>query len=65
MIEVFIDFDEKDDPVVSVKGAKGKSCKDLTKNLELALGKVVDSETTPEYNEREVAKQNDRAYTKR
>lgn len=63
--EVFMDFDKDDNPVISVKGLKGRSCKDLTKALEQKLGTVVDSQTTPEYNEREVAKTNARLFDKR
>jgi hypothetical protein len=65
MIEVFMDFNETDDPVISVKGVKGRSCKELTAALESKLGTVVDSQTTPEYNEREVAKTNARVFDKR
>jgi len=36
-------------PVISVKGVKGKSCKDITKELEKALGKSGKSTPTPEY----------------
>lgn len=65
MQEVFMDFDENDDPVVSVKGVKGKACKTLTADLERKLGTVTKTEETPEYQEREVAKANDRAFHKR
>lgn len=64
-IEIYMDFDSEDNPVVSVRGAKGRSCSDLTKGLELALGKVVVDEKTPEYYEREVAQANERASNKR
>lgn len=64
-IEVFMDFDKDDNPVISVKGTKGRSCKDLTKALEQKLGIVVDSKTTPEYNEREVARNDNRVFDKR
>jgi hypothetical protein len=65
MVEIFMDFNENDEPVVSVKGAKGRSCSELTKGLEMALGKVVVDEKTPEYYEREVAQANERASNKR
>lgn len=65
MIEIFMDFSDDDEPIISVKGVKGRSCKDLTKGLELALGKVVVDEKTPEYYEREVAQANERASNKR
>lgn len=67
MIEVFIDFDEKDDPVISVKGVKGKACKLLTADLERKLsgGGPIQTQETPEYHEREVAKTNARVFDKR
>jgi hypothetical protein len=37
---------------VSTKGFKGKACKDATKQLEKALGKVTSDSDTPEMNER-------------
>ena len=36
---------------VSVKGVKGKSCTDVTKSLEAALGQTVSDEKTREYHE--------------
>jgi len=66
MKEVFMDFDENDDPVISVKGVKGKACKALTADLERKLGGVVvESQETPEMREREVAQSHDRASNKR
>jgi hypothetical protein len=67
MQEILMDFDENDNPVISVKGVKGKSCKDVTKGIEQALGKVISSQTTPEYNEREASNvtANNRASDKR
>jgi len=52
--EILMDFDDNDNPVISVKGVKGKACRALTADLEQKLGKVTSTETTPEYNEREV-----------
>lgn len=37
---------------ISVNGVKGKSCKEITKRLEAALGKVVKVEETKEYFEK-------------
>lgn len=52
--EVRMTFDEKGMPTLSVKGVKGKSCKDLTRNLEQLLGGNVTKDTeTREYHERE------------
>jgi hypothetical protein len=36
---------------VSVKGVKGKSCTDVTKSLENALGQTTSDEKTREYND--------------
>jgi hypothetical protein len=38
---------------ISVKGVKGRSCKELTKTFEEGLGKVVSSENTSEMYEKE------------
>lgn len=51
MEEVFMDFDDDDNPVISVKGVKGRGCKDLTADLERKLGTVVKETKTKEYNE--------------
>lgn len=40
----------------TVKGVKGKSCKDLTKAID-ALGRVVESKTTGEYCQIETQQQ--------
>lgn len=36
-----------------VKGVKGKKCKDLTKAIDEMSDKVLDTRTTPEFNEAE------------
>lgn len=64
MKEVIVDFDEKGQPVISVKGVKGKACKDLTRDLEKALGTVTKTELTPEYNQQETNRATDRAYNR-
>jgi hypothetical protein len=38
---------------INVIGAKGKSCLDLTRDLEESLGAVLDRETKPSFYERE------------
>lgn len=49
---ITVEIDADGNPVVSVKGVKGKSCKDLTADLEKALGKVTDSSNTREFEQR-------------
>lgn len=61
MKQIIMDFDENDNPVITVKGVKGKACKDLTRSLELALGTTIDSVETDEYKQREVTHEQDRA----
>lgn len=63
MQEVFMDFGENDNVIVSVKGVKGKGCKDLILELERSLGKVLKEETTAEYNQ--VEKKNEGAHNRR
>lgn len=48
---VYMDFDDEDNPVITVKGMAGKGCKDLTAGLENKLGKVTKDEKTDEYFE--------------
>lgn len=51
MEEIIVDISPEGEVKISVKGVKGKSCKDLTKALEAALGDVKESKTTREYTE--------------
>ena len=51
MEEITVEISPSGDVKISVKGVKGKSCKELTKKLEEALGDVKESKTTREYNE--------------
>ena len=37
---ITVTFDEKGDPIVDVQGATGRSCQDITKAVEDALGMV-------------------------
>jgi hypothetical protein len=53
--EIYVDFDAEDDPVVTVKGVKGRACKDLTRSLEKALGTVISDKPTPEMREEDPA----------
>ena len=38
----------------TVKGVKGKGCRDLTKEIDAIAGRVLDTRNTPEFNERPV-----------
>lgn len=46
-----MEIDEAGTPTILVQGVKGKSCKDLTKSLEAALGTTVESRPTREMSE--------------
>jgi hypothetical protein len=48
--EILVTFDAEGNPSVTVKGVKGKSCKELTAALEKALGSVTEDKHTPEFN---------------
>lgn len=50
--EIIVEATPSGDVTISVNGVKGKSCKELTKKLEAALGKVAKVETTKEYFEK-------------
>lgn len=52
-VEITMEFDEQDNPVLSVKGAKGKACKVLTADVERKLGSVTSEQHTPEYRQAE------------
>ena len=49
--EIKIDIDDDGNVSFEVKGAKGKKCLEITKELEEALGMVVSREHTGEYYE--------------
>jgi hypothetical protein len=53
MKKVLITINEDGSTQISVQGVKGKSCKDLTKMLEQALGGQGASRDTPEMLQRE------------
>jgi hypothetical protein len=50
MHEVIIEISQAK-PVITVKGFKGKGCKDVTKELERSLGKKTRETLTHEYNQ--------------
>lgn len=50
--EILIEAAPNGDVTVSVNGVKGKTCKELTKRFEKALGKVVKVEETKEFYEK-------------
>ena len=47
--EIEIIFNTDGTSTMKVNGVKGKSCKELTKPFEKALGITTDDKTTPEY----------------
>jgi hypothetical protein len=49
--EIIVEVSPQGEVKVSVKGVKGKSCKDMTKALEAAFGDVQSSVKTSEFNE--------------
>ena len=51
--ELEITISPDGDVLVDVKGVKGKSCADLVKFLEVALGEAKDRKLKPDYYERE------------
>lgn len=42
------------DPTITVDGVKGTGCKDLTKQLEAALGSTTSDQETPEFYENDL-----------
>jgi len=55
MVRIITDFDDDGNAVITVEGAKGEECYQITKSLE-RKGKVVSDKKTEEYYERESAK---------
>ena len=51
--EIEITIDKNGEVTLSVKGAKGKTCLDLTKFLEDGLGEVHERKHTAEFYEKE------------
>lgn len=51
---IIFEVDTEGEGSITVQGVKGKTCKDLTKDFEKALGKVKSSTPTKEFYEREV-----------
>lgn len=51
MIEIKITIGKGGETVLDVAGVKGPGCKDLTKDLEKALGKAKQTQKKPEYNQ--------------
>jgi hypothetical protein len=47
---ITVDVDQEGGVQITVEGVAGKSCKDLTADIEKALGKVTNDVKTPEYN---------------
>lgn len=55
MQTVTIDIDADGTPTIKVNGVPGKSCKDITKTVERALGTVTSDKSTPEMYQPEKA----------
>lgn len=53
MQKITVVIDNNGDPTISVNGIKGRSCKDVTKALEKALGAVSKSTETQEAYEQQ------------
>jgi len=49
MEQVIVTIDKYGVPIIEVKGVAGRSCKDVTAELERAFGVVVEDRLTPEY----------------
>lgn len=52
--EIIVEIGKKGEVTVSVKGFKGSGCKALTRDLERALGKVVEDSPTREMHEQPI-----------
>ena len=51
--QINVTIDEKGNPTVEVEGYTGKGCKDITKNIEAALGAVTETTEKPEFYRQE------------
>jgi len=51
--DIIFDIDENGNITITVEGVKGKDCTEITKDLEAALGVVIDREHTSEYYQEE------------
>lgn len=56
--EIIIEISPEGETTVGVKGVKGTACRDLTRNLEKALGTVTEDKHTAEMTERANVNQN-------
>ena len=54
MKTIIVTIDTAGSAQVEVNGMAGKSCEDLTRELEQALGTVTDRKRTADYHKREV-----------
>jgi hypothetical protein len=53
MAKVILNFDEEDNPVISVEGVRGKKCLEASRPYEEALGTVSKMEPTEEMDGKE------------
>ena len=51
--DIVLDIDEDGNIVITVEGVKGTDCTKITKELEAALGVVIDQQFTSEYYQEE------------
>lgn len=49
--KIIMSFDDEDNVILEVVGAKGKACKDMTREIEKALGSVKESVNKPEFRQ--------------
>jgi hypothetical protein len=54
MAEIIVTVDKEGNAEIAVNGVSGKSCKEITANLEKALGTVISDKPTSEMFEQEV-----------
>jgi hypothetical protein len=58
LMKIKVEVNQEGDTRIKVEGVKGKSCKDLTKAIEEALGTTTADKKTAEYHEREQKSKN-------
>jgi hypothetical protein len=59
--EIIMDFAPDGTVIIEVHGHKGEGCRELTRNIEAALGQIVESNPTAEAYENESENNSNRA----